>query len=383
MWHLLVIEAEPKIHCLLEQVFFEHQDFLEKSPCVAHLRFIGLREIDQIIEAKYPVDAIIYSVNEKSIVKDFLKVKNCYSNKPILVLDVLNSTERNKAYLNLGAADYLVSGVSSAPLIRKSVKDNIEKQHFIDKIFELEQRVEELKSRNDLVSKFAALGEITANIAHEINTPLSTILINVEYIQSDLKEESIDKKNIDKMLSTISRTSFRIAEIVKTLRDFARRKDDEKQALVSLDTIIKDALDLFSIKAKSSHLDVKYKSSDDELTVSGYFIELFLVLINLLNNSLEAIIGQTNPWIQIKLYAENKRALISVTDSGLGVPASIQTQIFEPFFTTKTGQGIGLGLNISEKIIRRHGGMLYLDKDHSNTQFKIELPLVLHQETQI
>lgn len=100
------------------------------------------------------------------------------------------------------------------------------------------------------------------------------------------------------------------------------------------------------------------------------------VILNLLNNSYDALESLNEKWIEIKLQKNNNKIVISVTDSGEGIPNNISHKIFEPFFTTKEiGKGPGLGLCISKGIIEGYKGNLYLDKSSFNKCFIIELPL--------
>jgi signal transduction histidine kinase len=100
------------------------------------------------------------------------------------------------------------------------------------------------------------------------------------------------------------------------------------------------------------------------------------VVLNLINNSADAIEGSPNPWIIVDVVATGTSLFLSIMDSGKGIPEEIAKKIMNPFFTTKeVGKGTGLGLSIGKGIIEGHGGKLYLDRNSPHTKFIIELPL--------
>lgn len=108
---------------------------------------------------------------------------------------------------------------------------------------------------------------------------------------------------------------------------------------------------------------------------NGRQAQIEQVLLNLLNNSFDAIQSTPDRWIHITARLENHRVLILVTDSGTGIPNDVQQKMLQPFFTTKeVGKGTGLGLSISKGIIEDHQGQLYYDPKNKNTCFVIDLP---------
>jgi signal transduction histidine kinase len=105
--------------------------------------------------------------------------------------------------------------------------------------------------------------------------------------------------------------------------------------------------------------------------------EISQVILNLVNNGAEAVEGDDEPWVRVEAVRQGESVLVSVTDSGEGLPASLVEKMMEPFFTTKdgAGSGTGLGLTISRKIVQGHKGSLRLDETVENTRFVFTLPL--------
>lgn len=111
------------------------------------------------------------------------------------------------------------------------------------------------------------------------------------------------------------------------------------------------------------------------MVVPGRYVQLCQVLLNLINNSHDAIEGREEKWIEVEVVALENDVRIMVTDSGPGISAAVKDKIFDPFFTTKpVGKGTGMGLSISHGIIHNHDGELYVDSSCAHTRFVIRLP---------
>ena len=117
-------------------------------------------------------------------------------------------------------------------------------------------------------------------------------------------------------------------------------------------------------------------NGDPGVTVFGRATQLGQVLLNLLNNAFDAVVGLDERWIRINYFLENKHLKIEVIDSGFGIPKEISEKMLQPFFTTKeVGKGTGLGLSISKGIIEDHCGRFYYQEKDQHTCFGIELPI--------
>ncbi len=230
-------------------------------------------------------------------------------------------------------------------------------------------------------SKMAALGEMAAGIAHEINSPLSVILGKATNLLKQLKSPTIDfeKFNID--LEKIQTTTLRIARVIEGLRRFSRSGDNDSLLPVSVSGIIEDAMALCSEKFRNHSIDLKINLSKDfSVQVNGRFTQLAQVLLNLLNNAYDAIETLPEKWVEISVNCEGDFAVIRVTDSGYGIPPEVEKKLMQSFFTTKiAGKGTGLGLSISKGIIANHHGKFYYNNQSKRTQFVIELPLIKDQ----
>jgi C4-dicarboxylate-specific signal transduction histidine kinase len=172
-------------------------------------------------------------------------------------------------------------------------------------------------------------------------------------------------------VETIQRSVERISKIINGLRKFSRSTDKKAYKANLLEPIVREALVLVEAKAKkfSVRLDLKFAS---EFTVLCDDIEIEQVLVNLINNSIDAINKSADPWIEISTFDDQNEVVLRVMDSGAGIQANVVARIFEPFYTTKpVGEGTGLGLSIVKGILDEHKASIRVLTELKNTCFEI------------
>lgn len=237
------------------------------------------------------------------------------------------------------------------------------------------ERTKELDaSKMQLVesSKMASLGEMASGMAHEINNPLTIIQGKLQVIHLILNDLSIKDKNLFEELGKIKTTTDRIEKIVKGLRNFSRAANQDPFELTSLKPIVQETLDLCAEKIRAEGINLII-GNIPQVSIRCRPAQISQVLINLMNNSRDAIHESSTKWIELAFKVDQNKVQIIVTDSGPGIPATVAERMMEPFFTTKdVGKGTGLGLSISKGIIAAHGGKLWLDTTSINTRFIIE-----------
>jgi C4-dicarboxylate-specific signal transduction histidine kinase len=141
--------------------------------------------------------------------------------------------------------------------------------------------------------------------------------------------------------------------------------------------LLDDTLSLCREKFNNHGVALKVNCPYTTETVLCRQTEISQVLINLLNNSFDAVKKMAKKWVVLDIVQQDGLFVFSVTDSGDGIPPDVALRMFDPFFTTKgTGEGTGLGLSISAGIIESHGGHLWLDHEHPHTRFVFTLPSV-------
>jgi C4-dicarboxylate-specific signal transduction histidine kinase len=186
----------------------------------------------------------------------------------------------------------------------------------------------------------------------------------------------VDFKVLQKKIGIAENTLGRISKIVKALGSFSRNASLDPKEPIKVSTIIEETLSLCQERIRSRTVDLRLDINRDN-TVMGRPGQISQVILNLLNNSFDALEHDPAPWIELKTRTKGNLEVVTVTDSGKGIPKQVRDKIMQPFFTTKeVGKGTGLGLSISKGIIEDHGGRFYYDDQSENTRFVIELPIL-------
>lgn len=229
--------------------------------------------------------------------------------------------------------------------------------------------------QEDLVQagKLAALGQLSAGIAHEINQPLSAI---GHYSHNGIRLLNAGRlEDTEKNLNQISNLTKRATTIITRLKALARNQP-VNLTVVDLKQVVDNVLLMLEGDEvrKLTRIEVSYQKPNNRVKADP--VQLEQVVLNLVTNALDAINGQSEPRINIDCLHNNDRLEIYVRDSGPGISKELRQQIFEPFFTTKRrGQSLGLGLSISYNIINNFGGKLTVDDEaDSGASFCIQLP---------
>ncbi len=225
-------------------------------------------------------------------------------------------------------------------------------------------------------SKMASLGEMASGVAHEINNPLTIILNRANQLKSRLNSDEFEREWALQELAKIENTVERIAKIIRGLRAFSRNADNDPMISCELNSIIDETLELCLEKFKRYGVDFRIKGIEHLLSLRCRPSQISQVLLNLFNNSFDAIVNSVEPWIELDVTLRKGSIFLRITDSGHGIPSQIADRMMDPFFSTKeVGRGTGLGLSISRGIIEEHGGRLWYDRENRHTSFVIEVPM--------
>lgn len=248
---------------------------------------------------------------------------------------------------------------------------------------ELEKNIQDrtdviLKQREKLVhtAKMSSLGEMAGGMAHEINTPLTVITMQTEILVDAVKEGELKQEVLLNGLNRIGQTTQRIVHIIQSLRSFAMNTDFDPFVPTKINILIENLLSLCQQKFIAAKIAIQV-SPVPEIAIDCKANQLTEVLLNLLNNSFEAVSKLQDRWVRIDVHDFSERVHITVTDSGGGIEPKTASRIMDPFFTTKdVGEGKGLGLSVALGIVTEHLGTLTYNPDCRNTQFVIDLPKV-------
>ncbi|MFC5402705.1 ATP-binding protein [Cohnella soli] len=236
------------------------------------------------------------------------------------------------------------------------------------------KQIEQAAFQND---KLAMLGKIAAAIAHEIRNPLTSIRGFIQLLNPYLAE--IGKQEYGRIiLSEIDRANDIIYEFLNSSKPTAPMK---QKVIVSL--LLKETILLSESEALMKGIEIRHEIFDPFLTVAIDAKQIKQVLLNIINNAMDAIADTDDNRkgnIAITSRKEGKYALISIKDNGKGMMRSTLNRLFDPFFTTKE-EGTGLGLSVSYRIISNHGGTIHVDSQlNEGTEFLIYLPCVEGKE---
>lgn len=221
-------------------------------------------------------------------------------------------------------------------------------------------------------SRLASLGEMAGGLAHEINNPLAILMLGLESVEQMMTKNPDDKTAA--RMQTMKKAVLRISKIIRGLRHFSQQGESLPFEQISARSIIDETLEFFSERIKKSEAQLRVEG-DLDLRIRARPVQASQVLLNLLSNSLEAMSLSERKEILVEVREDKDKILITVTDSGPGLPPAVRERLFQPFVTSKEpGQGMGLGLSISKGIMKEHQGDLVYRSDCPCTTFQMEFP---------
>lgn len=228
------------------------------------------------------------------------------------------------------------------------------------------------QTQDELVqaAKLAVLGQLAAGINHELNQPLAAIRAYAENARAFLERQRLEAA--DANLAQVVELTERMAEISAQLRQFSRKSDSSLTA-VSVQACFDYALRLYQNRLRDIEVVRRW---EEEVWVHADLVRLEQVLVNLIGNALQAMAESSSPKLILSVEIETDWVRIGVSDTGPGIPEPHLPRIFEPFFTTKSpGNGLGLGLSISARIIKDLGGSIEAgNQPGAGARFTIILP---------
>ena len=330
---------------------------------------------------------------------------------PIVMLTGVNSISVAVDALCSGATDYVIKDGNIEETIAFTVKRALEKHQLIQKNLHLEQLIEQEVRKNrekDILllqkEKQASVGQLAAGVAHEINNPMGYIMSNLGTLSKYAVAEQMYLHTLEEILKTcgsneqqaqINELSSRldlpfiledlsaliseslegaekVRRIVLDLKDFACIDEDGMKEM-DLNTSVQSTVNIVHNKIKSV-ADLDLQLGDIPLIVCNPQ-QINQVIANLLVNAAHAIVGHGR--ITVSTVSEWGQVLLTVADTGCGIPDEIRTRIFDPFFTTMdVGKGAGLGLSVCYDIVKKHGGDITFESEPGvGTTFMVRLPI--------
>lgn len=242
----------------------------------------------------------------------------------------------------------------------------------------VEERTRDLRTAQEgLVqsAKLAALGQMSAALAHEINQPLTAQRMQLATLRLLLEHGRVD--DAYKALKPVDDMLTRMAALTGHLKTFARKSPSGLRERLDLATVVDQSLQLLDARLRDEQVSLVLHLTRPSW-VRGDAIRLEQVLINLLRNALDAMQGKACKRLEIRLEADEQLWRLSVSDNGGGIAEEHLGQVFDPFFTTKpVGDGLGLGLAVSFAIVHESGGRLSVENGDHGAVFSLTLPIDL------
>jgi signal transduction histidine kinase len=245
---------------------------------------------------------------------------------------------------------------------------------------ELEISVARLKSTQlQLVQagKLAAIGTLSAGLAHEINNPLAAIKMYAQNLKRSQLRGTMTDVMLDKNLTSIDTLVDKISHVITHFRDFSRRSSNNYEK-VDINQPVLSALDMFGEQLSLRNIKVSMRLTENLPPVWADANQLEQVMVNLISNARDALTEAPTRELGLRTLQVNGKLAVEVSDTGCGIPEEVRSHMFEPFYTTKErGQGTGLGLAISQGIIEDHQGRLEVESAvGQGTTFRLLLPTV-------
>jgi two-component system NtrC family sensor kinase len=247
----------------------------------------------------------------------------------------------------------------------------------VNRIKKADQEMEDAIAKSEQASKLASIGRLAAGVAHEINNPLAIINEKAGLVK-DLLELAGDVKDKGKLLALLNGifdSVNRCSTITHRLLGFARRMEITHE-VIDLNDVVKEVIGFLEKEIMFRNIRLELNLKEDLPKIESDKGQLQQVLLNIINNAVDVV--EEGGLIEVSTKIKDKNTmLVSIRDTGRGIPKDKLKTIFEPFYTTKEkGKGTGLGLFISFGIMKKLGGTILVQSEvNKGTTFTVEIPI--------
>ncbi|MBN2795225.1 MAG: response regulator [Clostridia bacterium] len=339
-----------------------------------------------------------------------IRLNKSWDHVKVLMYSSITEQEMLRACFELGASDFIHKPIEEVEFIsrlRNAIRqknNELALKNYIEEIEKQKSIIMETNVHLIQAEKMAAIGQLAAGVAHEINNPIGFVLSNFEVLKDYMKdlyefyERSVflnhhqseitqdDEEDINEVFEDIANifeeTKIgldRVTQIVKSLRNFSRIDLTQELDYYDLNEGLKDTLIVANNNIKyNAYVNVEYGDIPQIMAIGS---EINQVILNLVLNAVDSIReknGNEMGHLYLKTYKKNNYIVLSVLDYGIGIADEHIKDLFNPFFTTKdVGQGMGLGLSVSyDIVVNKHKGKFEVESDEeSGTEFRMYLPI--------
>ncbi|WP_319204390.1 ATP-binding protein [uncultured Ilyobacter sp.] len=263
--------------------------------------------------------------------------------------------------------------ISNQKILLKLEKINIE----LEKMFKKE--MDENKKKEALMiyqSRYAAMGEMVGNIAHQWRQPLSSLSLIISNIEDSFFYGDVDKEDVESLFQKSRMLINKMSETIDDFRYFFKPKTEKEEFYIK--NVVKSTVELFSERMSHNGIECSINTEAD-VKISGYPNQLSQVILNFINNAVDALLEnrEKERRIDILISEEKNSAVVEVNDNGGGIAEGVMEKIFEPYFSTKEKKnGTGIGLYMSQMIVEKNfGGKIYVTNKNDGACMKIIIPM--------
>ena len=388
---VLIVDDSPVDRKLLKDLLKDDYQVMEAQDGTSALEMI----------AKDPPEIILLDIHIPVIdgfeVCRRIKADAINQSIPVLFFTSSGDIENKVKGFESGAVDFITKPFITAEVkarvnahyqIRQMQQDRLsrledEKQSIAEKFKNADQKLKDFTAQLIQTEKMAAIGEITAGVAHELKQPLNVIKIICQSIMKDIEKQRFDLESAKQDLPELLNQTNRMAQIIDHMRVFSRRTVGTTVEELNINESIDGVFVFLGQQLMNHNVMVDKQYAQSLPAIKGDSIRLEQVFMNLITNSRQAMMsaGTKAMKIEIKTYfSEDKKSVVAqFKDNGPGIPMEIREKIFESFFTTKeAGEGTGLGLSTARKIVEEHGGKIEVDSALGEwTRFRVILPAMV------
>mgnify|MGYP000694572665 CR=1 FL=1 len=219
-----------------------------------------------------------------------------------------------------------------------------------------------------------SLGAMSASLSHELNQPLTAILLDTNMVQRGLQADNLSRTELLENIQAIEHNTQRASQIIERIRNFIRPEKSIRQR-IDMNVLTREVHGLMAAEFRSRHVHFSFAHDAQSVWVMGDPIQLSQVLLNVYRNALQAMAQVQARKIVVRTTVQNNRVEVVVQDTGHGFNTDVMAHVGEAFFTTKA-EGLGVGLNISRTIAQQHGGqLLFANAPEGGAQVTLVLPL--------
>ncbi len=249
----------------------------------------------------------------------------------------------------------------------------------------VEARLDEVQAQLVHLARISAMDEIGAAVAHELNQPLTAVMLYLQAVKRRLSgaaEESgqpVDERALSVLDKAVNEAD-RAGKIIQRMRQIVEKREPQRRS-VNLVEVIDEAIELTRLGRYAGEIRIHREDADHVPNVAVDPVQIQQVIANLVRNAIEAVRDSEERWVRIGIERDDDRVNVTVSDSGEGIPADRVDSLFKAFSTEKKS-GLGLGLAISRTIAQNHGGDLTVDPggDGHGARFLLSLPLIVTGE---